>query len=152
MLVVIIVYESVYRQAQATLPTLVVNKSCMYILFIRFKRLWLIAFIWCFHDLIGFSRGNCICAGQGNTIVSHFVVQRVDLIAAIASVPCGPHRSLIYACEWGYWVCWVCGWANKTRLLPYAGCGLHFSWLRCLCPVLLPLHHAITFNLFTSHP
>ena len=38
----------------------------------------------------------------------------------------------------------VCGWANKTWLLPYACCGLHFSWLCCLCPVLLPLH-SITF-------
>ena len=38
----------------------------------------------------------------------------------------------------------VCGWANKTWSLPYACCGLHFSWLRCLCPVLLPLHRSIT--------
>ena len=37
--------------------------------------------------------------GGGNTIVSHFVVQRADLIVAIACVPCGPRRSLIYACE-----------------------------------------------------
>ena len=53
---------------------------------------------------LGFSwfsycRGNCICAGQGNTIVSHFVVQKAVLIVAIACVPCGPRRSLIYACE-----------------------------------------------------
>ena len=38
----------------------------------------------------------------------------------------------------------VCCWANKTRLLTYACCGLHFYGLRCLCPVLLrsttPLH------------
>ena len=35
----------------------------------------------------------------------------------------------IYACEWGFWVCWevVCCWANKTWLLPYACCGLHFT-------------------------
>ena len=38
-----------------------------------------------------------MCAGQGNTIVSHFVVQRGDFTVAIACVPCGPHRSLIYA-------------------------------------------------------
>ena len=44
--------------------------------------------------------------GQGNTIVSHFEVQRADLIVAIACVPCGPRRSLIYACEWGFGVCW----------------------------------------------
>ena len=37
-LVVIYLSESVYRQAQATLPILVVNKICVYILFIRFKR------------------------------------------------------------------------------------------------------------------
>ena len=34
------------------------------------------------------------------------MVQRVDLVVAIACVPCGPRRSLIYACEWGFWVCW----------------------------------------------
>ena len=34
----------------------------------------------------------------------------------------------------------VCCWANKTWLLPYACCCLHFYWLQCLCPVLLSLH------------
>ena len=29
------------------------------------------------------------------TIVSHFAVQRADLIVVIACVPCGPRRSLI---------------------------------------------------------
>ena len=33
--------------------------------------------------------------GQGNTTVSHFVVQRADLIVAIACVPCGPHAVLL---------------------------------------------------------
>ena len=56
-------------------------------------------FLTCF-NWFSYCRGNCICAGQGNTIVSHFVVQRADFIVAIACVPCGPHRSLIHAfCE-----------------------------------------------------
>ena len=44
--------------------------------------------------------------GQGNTIVSHFVVQRANFIVAIACVLCGPRHSLIYAWECGFWVCW----------------------------------------------
>ena len=35
--------------------------------------------------------------GQGNTIVSHFVVQRGDFTVAIACVPCGP-RPFAYLC------------------------------------------------------
>ena len=96
------------------------------------------------------------CGGQGNTIVSHFVVQRADFIVAIACVPCGPRRSLIFACEWGFWVCWeiVCCWANKTWLLPYACCGLHFYWLCCLCPVILcftPLHYICIEEKYFTH-
>ena len=34
--------------------------------------------------------------GQGNTNVSHFVVQRADLIGTRAYFPCGPRRPLIY--------------------------------------------------------
>ena len=36
-------------------------------------------------------------ARETPTIVSHFVVQRGDFTVAIACVPCGPRRSLIYA-------------------------------------------------------
>ena len=50
-------------------------------------------------QLDSYCRENCICAGQGNTVVSYFVVQMAVLIVAIACVPCGPRRSLIYACE-----------------------------------------------------
>ena len=65
-----------------------------------------VAFIRCFSCFSWFSycRGNCICAGQGNTIVSHFVVQRGVFTVAIACVPCGPRRSLIYAWAWGFCV------------------------------------------------
>ena len=51
-----------------------------------------------------------------------------NFIVAIACVPCGPRRSLIYACAWGFGgvLKIVCSWANKTWLLPYACCGLHF--------------------------
>ena len=39
----------------------------------------------------------------------------------------------------------VCCWANKTWLLPYACCGLHFDRLRCQghCPS--TLHHSIAY-------
>ena len=47
-----------------------------------------------------------ICAGQGNTTGSYFVVHRADCIVAIAYDPCGPRSSLTYACAWGFWVCW----------------------------------------------
>ena len=38
-------------------------------------------------------------AKETPTIVSHFMVQRADLIVAIACVPYGPRRSVIYVCE-----------------------------------------------------
>ena len=53
--------------------------------------------------------------GQGNTVVSHFVVQRANLIVAIACVPCSPRHSLIYACEWGFWVCWKLSAAEQIK-------------------------------------
>ena len=39
----------------------------------------------CF-NWFSYCRGKCICAGQGNTVVSHFVVQRAVLIVAIVRV------------------------------------------------------------------
>jgi len=76
-----------------------------------------VAFIWCFSCFNWFSycRGNCICAGQGNTVVSHFVVQRGVFTVAIACVPCGPRRSLIYAWAWGFCVCWKLSAAEKVK-------------------------------------
>ena len=76
-----------------------------------------VAFIWCFSCFNWFSycRGKCICAGQGNTIVSHFVVQRGDFTVAIACVPCGPRRFLIYAWAWGFWVCWKLSAAEQVK-------------------------------------
>ena len=35
------------------------------------------------------------------------MVQRAVFTVAIVCVPCGPRRSLIYACEWGFWVAGV---------------------------------------------
>ena len=53
-----------------------------------------------FHDLISLVIvEETVFVRTKETIVSHFVVQRADLIVAIACVPCGPHRSLVYACE-----------------------------------------------------
>ena len=75
------------------------------------------------------------------------MVQRADFIIAIACVPCGPRRSLIYACAWGFWLCWKLSTAAVAMIKPdcrSACCGLHFYWLRWLCPVLLPLH-SITY-------
>ena len=100
------------------LPTLVVNKIshvctfCLYGL-----KDGNCSFIWCFSCFSWFSycRGKCICAGQGNTIVSHFVVQRGDFTVAIACVPCGPRRSLIYAWAWGFWGCWKLSAAEKVK-------------------------------------
>ena len=82
-----------------------------------------------------------------DTIVSHFVVQRGDFTVAIACVPCGPRRSLIYACEWGFCGCWKLSAAEKVK----PDC-CHtpvvvsiFDRLRCLghCLV-LPHHRSIT--------
>ena len=57
-----------------------------------------VAFIRFFHVLVGLVIvEETVFVGQGNTIVSHFVVQRGDFSVAIACVPCGPRRSLIYA-------------------------------------------------------
>ena len=80
--------------------------------------------------------------GQGNTIVSHFVVQRADFIVAIACVPCGLHHSLTYACEWGFLVCWKLSAAEQIKpdCCRTPAVVSIFDWLRCLCPVLLPLH------------
>ena len=86
--------------------------------------------------------------GQGNTVVSHFVVQRAVLIVApeVVCVPCGPRRSLIYAaCAWGFWVCWKLSAAEQINLI--AAIRLLWSpiyWLRCLghCPS--TLHRSIT--------
>ena len=110
-----------------------------------------VAFIWCFTCFNWFSycKGKCICAGQGNTIVSHFVVQRGDFTVAIACVPCGPRRSLIYAWAWGFCGCvlkTVCGWTSKTWLLPYACCGLHF--IASVTCVLSLDHSAAPFQLW----
>ena len=109
-----------------------------------------VAFIWCFWCFNWFSycRGKCICAGQGNTIVSHFVVQRGDFTVAIACVPCGPRRSLIYAWAWWFCVCWKLSAAEQVK----TDCRLRLLWsplywLRCLCLVLWPLRSITTLAL-----
>ena len=109
-----------------------------------------VAFIWCFSCFNWFSycRGKCICAGQGNTIVSHFVVQRGDFTVAIACVPCGPRRSLIYAWAWWFCVCWKLSAAEQVK----TDCRLRLLWsplywLRCLCLVLWPLRSITTLAL-----
>ena len=111
-----------------------------------------VAFIRCFSCFSWFSycRGNCICAGQGNTVVSHFVVQRGDFIftVVIACVPCGPRRSLIYVWAWGFCVCWKLSAAEKVKpdCCRTPAVVSIFDRLRCLahCPV-LQHHHSITY-------
>ena len=116
-----------------------------------------VAFIWCFSCFNWFSycRGNCICAGQGNTIISHFVVQRGDFTVAIACVPCGLRRSLIYACEWGFWVCWKLSAAEQVkpdcRHMPAVVSTL-LTPLPVSCPLTTPLHYTTKrFYCYITH-
>ena len=118
-----------------------------------------VAFIWCFWCFNWFSycRGKCICAGQGNTIVSHFVVQRGDFTVAIACVPCGPRRSLIYVWAWWFWVCWKLSAAEQVKTdcchTPAVVSTL-LTPLPVSCP-LTTLHHYIQKgikNLFATGP
>ena len=111
-----------------------------------------VAFIRCFSCFSWFSccRGNCICAGQGNTVVSHFVVQRDDFTVAIACVPCGPRRSLIYAWEWGFCVCWKLSAAEKVKpdcCRTPAVVSTLLTPLPVSCPLTTP-HHYIYINHF----
>ena len=105
-----------------------------------------VAFIWCFSCFNWFSycRGKCICAGQGNTIVSHFVVQRGDFTVAIACVPCGPRRSLIYAWAWWFCVCWKLSAAEQVKTdcchTPAVVSTL-LTPLPVSCPLTTPLHY-----------
>ena len=105
-----------------------------------------VAFIRCFSCFSWFSycRGNCICAGQGNTIVSHFVVQPGDFTVALVCVPCGPRRSLIYACAWGFWVCWKLSAAEKVKpdcCHTPAVVSTLLTPLPVSCPLTTPLHY-----------
>ena len=125
-----------------------------------------VAFIWCFWCFNWFSycRGKCICAGQGNTIVSHFVVQRGDFTVAIACVPCGPRRSLsLCVSVMILWVCWKLSAAEQVKTdccntpavvstlltpLPVScplttphhynliGCGIYWVWIVILVDML----------------
>ena len=105
-----------------------------------------VAFIWCFSCFNWFSycRGNCICAGQGNTIVSHFVVQRAVLTVAIVCVPCGPRRSLVYVCAWGFCVCWKFSAAEQIKpdcCHTPAVVSILLTPLPVSCPSTTPLHY-----------
>ena len=41
--------------------------------------------------------------------------RRGDFTVAIACVPCGPRRSLIYAWAWGFWGCWKLSAAEQIK-------------------------------------
>ena len=76
--------------------------------------------------------------------------------------PCGPCRSLIYACEWGFWVCWKLSAAEQIKpdCCHTPAVVSNFDRLHCLghCPVFPTLHRSITYwmpsviDLDTSHP
>ena len=95
MLAVICLFESVYRQAQATLPTLVVNKIrhlCKFSLYglknCNFNFLFDV-----FHDLF------CLGIAEKMILVWAKETQMLAMLAARACFPCGPRRPVIYACE-----------------------------------------------------
>ena len=105
-----------------------------------------VAFNWCFSCFNWFSycRGKCICAGQGNTVVSHFVVQRGDFTVAIACVPCGPRRSLIYAWAWWFCVCWKLSAAEQVKTdccYTPAVVSTLLTPLPVSCPLTTPHHY-----------
>ena len=111
-----------------------------------------VAFIWCFSCFNWFSycRGKCICAGQGNAVVSHFVFQRAVLTVAIVCVPCGLCRSLIYACEWGFWVCWKLSAAEQIKhdcCCTPAVVSILLTPLPVSCPTSPPLHYKTIYGL-----
>ena len=71
----------------------------------------------------------CICAGQGNTVVSHFVVHwegRFYCSDSVCSLWPAPFSYLCVSVRILGVLKIVCGWASKTWLLPFACCGLHF--------------------------
>ena len=83
--------------------------------------------------------------GQGNTIVSHFVVERGSFTVAIACVPCGPRRSLIYAWAWGFWVCWKLSASEQVKpdcCYTPAVVSTLLTPLPVSCPLTTP-HHCI---------
>ena len=106
-----------------------------------------VAFTWCFlwFNWFSYCRGNC--AGQANTIVSHFVVQRADLIVVISCFPCGPCCSLIYACEW--WFCGALKIVCCCTIKP--DCRLRLLWSRFLiesAACVLSFYHSTPLHIY----
>ena len=68
-----------------------------------------VAFIWCFSCFNWFSycRGKCICAGQGNTIVSHFVVSTLLTPLPVSCPLTTPHHYNFGAAR--------AGWAERPE-------------------------------------
>ncbi len=72
------------------------------------------------------------------------MVQRGDFTVAIACVPCGPRRSLIYAWAWGFCVCWKLSAAEKVKpdcCYSPAVVSTLLTPLPVSCPLTTPLHY-----------
>ena len=72
------------------------------------------------------------------------MVQRGDFTVAIACVPCGPRRSLIYAWAWGFCVCWKLPAAEKVKpdcCHTPAVVSTLLTLLPVSCPLTTPIHY-----------
>ena len=68
-----------------------------------------------------------------------------DFTVAIVCFPCGPRRSLIYACEWGFWVCWKFSAAEQIKpdcCHTPAVVSILLTPLPVSCPSTTPLHYS----------
>ena len=72
------------------------------------------------------------------------MVQRGDFTVAIACVPCGPRRSLIYAWAWWFCVCWKLSAAEQVKTDCWHTPAVVSTLLTPLlvsCPLTTPLHY-----------
>ena len=80
------------------------------------------------------------------------MVQRAVFTVAIACVPCGPRRSLIYACEWGFWVCWKLSAAEQVKsdcCHTPAVVSTLLTPLPVSCSLTTPLHYIYIYTPYT---
>ena len=80
------------------------------------------------------------------------MVQRGDFTVAIACVPCGPRRSLIYAWAWWFCVCWKLSAAEQVKrdcCHTPAVVSTLLTPLPVSCPLTTP-HHYIKIKAFAS--
>ena len=83
------------------------------------------------------------------------MVQRAVFTVAIACVPCGPRRSLIYAWAWGFCVCWKLSAAEKVKpdsCRTPAVVSTLLTPLPVSCPLTTPLHYTCIKCIFPAYP